>query len=50
MTVRHQDWWFNLRVSNTEPLLRLVVEAVTAESLETRTAELVAKIKGYAAK
>ena len=44
------DWWFNLRVSNTEPLLRLVVEAVTAESLETRTAELVAKIKGYAAK
>jgi phosphomannomutase len=43
------DWWFNLRVSNTEPLLRLVVEAATKEGLEKRKAELVAKIKGYAA-
>ena len=42
------DWWFNLRVSNTEPLLRLVVEAVTADALEKRKTELVAKIKGYA--
>jgi len=43
------DWWFNLRVSNTEPLLRLVVEAVTKDGLEKRKIELVAKIKGYAA-
>ena len=43
------DWWFNLRVSNTEPLLRLVVEAVTTDALEKRKTELVAKIKGYAA-
>ena len=31
MTVTHQGdpmWWFNLRPSNTEPLLRLNVEAV----------------------
>jgi phosphomannomutase len=27
MTVTGQDWWFNLRPSNTEPLLRLNVEA-----------------------
>jgi phosphomannomutase len=27
MTVTSQDWWFNLRPSNTEPLLRLNVEA-----------------------
>lgn len=27
LTVRYPDWWFNLRLSNTEPLLRLNVEA-----------------------
>ncbi|WP_411112288.1 phosphomannomutase/phosphoglucomutase [Streptomyces sp. c-19] len=27
LTVTAQDWWFNLRASNTEPLLRLNVEA-----------------------
>jgi phosphomannomutase len=27
MTVAAKDWWFNLRPSNTEPLLRLNVEA-----------------------
>ena len=27
LTVTHDDWWFNVRASNTEPLLRLNVEA-----------------------
>ena len=27
LTVEFQDWWFNVRPSNTEPLLRLNVEA-----------------------
>ena len=27
LTISHADWWFNLRASNTEPLLRLNVEA-----------------------
>jgi phosphomannomutase len=27
LTVQYADWWFNLRPSNTEPLLRLNVEA-----------------------
>ena len=27
LTVAHADWWFNVRASNTEPLLRLNVEA-----------------------
>lgn len=27
LTVATADWWFNLRPSNTEPLLRLNVEA-----------------------
>jgi len=44
------DWWFNLRVSNTEPLLRLVVEAVTREKMESRKSELVGKIRAYDAK
>jgi phosphomannomutase len=28
LTVRHAEWWFNVRASNTEPLLRLNVEGV----------------------
>jgi len=43
------SWWFNLRVSNTEPLLRLVTEASTADELEQRKQELVGKIKRYSA-
>jgi phosphomannomutase len=26
LTVTHPDWWFNVRPSNTEPLLRLNAE------------------------
>jgi phosphomannomutase len=33
MTVSGPDWWFNLRPSNTEPLLRLNVEARTADEV-----------------
>ena len=39
------DWWFNLRPSNTEPLLRLVVEAATEEDLRTRVGELRSRIE-----
>src|SRR5260370_39786143 len=35
MTVVAEDWWFNLRASNTEPLLRLNLEA-TDEPTRTR--------------
>jgi phosphomannomutase len=41
VTVQYPDWWFNVRPSNTEPLLRLVVEASTEEALAEREAELV---------
>ncbi len=34
LTVDAADWWFNLRASNTEPLLRLNVEAVDALTME----------------
>lgn len=40
LTVDHGDWWFNLRPSNTEPLLRLNLEAASATEVERRVAEV----------
>ena len=40
LTVDHGDWWFNLRPSNTEPLLRLNVEAGDAESCAAHVDEV----------
>ncbi|MFM7893329.1 MAG: phosphomannomutase/phosphoglucomutase, partial [Actinomycetota bacterium] len=40
LTVDCGDWWFNVRASNTEPLLRLNVEASTREHCDTHVAEL----------
>ncbi len=34
ITVEYRDWWFNVRPSNTEPFLRLVLEARSTELLE----------------
>ena len=34
LTVTHKDWWFNLRASNTEPLLRLNAEAGDRPTME----------------
>jgi phosphomannomutase len=46
LTVEFDDWWCNVRPSNTEPLLRLNVEARTAELLEERTSTLLRLIRG----
>lgn len=35
-----KDWWFNVRMSNTEPYLRLVVEANSEALLEAKLSEL----------
>jgi phosphomannomutase len=40
ITVEYPDWWFNVRPSNTEPYLRLVLEARTPEALAARRLEL----------
>jgi len=40
VTVRHRDWWFNCRPSNTEPLLRLNVEARSKELLGEKLSEI----------
>jgi phosphomannomutase len=44
LTVEYDSWWFNLRPSNTEPLLRLNLEAETRDECDTRVAELLALI------
>ncbi|MCY3909961.1 MAG: phosphomannomutase/phosphoglucomutase [bacterium] len=44
LTVDFGDWWFNLRPSNTEPLLRLNLEAPTPDEVEQRVAEVQALI------
>ena len=40
VTIRYKDWWFNCRPSNTEPLLRLNVEAKNEELLAEKLAEI----------
>ncbi|MGH2682823.1 MAG: phosphomannomutase/phosphoglucomutase [Actinomycetota bacterium] len=46
LTVEYDDWWFNVRPSNTEPLLRLNVEARTQDLLEEKKSEVLAVIRG----
>ncbi|MBV9231167.1 MAG: phosphomannomutase/phosphoglucomutase [Chloroflexi bacterium] len=46
LTVDYGDWWFNVRPSNTEPLLRLNVEANNQALMEQKRDELVAFIRG----
>jgi phosphomannomutase len=36
VTVQYEDWWFNVRPSNTEPLLRLVLEGRTRELMDEK--------------
>lgn len=38
--IEFKDWWFNVRISNTEPYLRLVVEANSEDLLEKKLSEL----------
>jgi phosphomannomutase len=46
LTVDFGDWWFNLRPSNTEPLLRLNVEASDRETMKRERDELLNLIRG----
>lgn len=41
LTVQFDNWWFNLRPSNTEPLLRLNIEAESTDLLEKKKKELI---------
>jgi phosphomannomutase len=46
LTVDLGEWWFNLRPSNTEPLLRLNVEASDEETMERERDALLKMIRG----
>jgi phosphomannomutase len=45
LTVEFEDWWFNCRPSNTEPLLRLNLEARASELMEEKRDEVLAIIR-----
>ncbi len=45
ITIEHDDWWFNVRASNTEPLLRLNLEAKTKELMAEKRDEVLKVIR-----
>jgi phosphomannomutase len=45
LTVDFGDWWFNVRPSNTEPLLRLNVEAPNATACAAHVDEIRALVR-----
>jgi phosphomannomutase len=46
ISVTYPTWHFNVRASNTEPLLRLNLEALSREEMERRRDELLSIIRG----
>ena len=46
LTVEYNDWWFNLRASNTEPLLRLNLEAANERSMAEHRDQVAGVISG----
>ncbi|MGI8768579.1 MAG: phosphomannomutase/phosphoglucomutase [Propionibacteriaceae bacterium] len=45
LTITGADWWFNLRASNTEPLLRLNVEAVQESTMASIRDEVLGVVR-----
>ena len=45
VTIEFDDWWFNVRPSNTEPLLRLNLEADSRELMGGKKKEVLGIIK-----
>lgn len=48
ITIDYGDWWFNVRPSNTEPLLRLNLEAKSKSLMEEKRDEVLRLIRGRA--
>jgi phosphomannomutase len=46
LTVTGDGWWFNVRPSNTEPLLRLNVEAADEPTLAAKRDEVLRIVRG----
>jgi len=47
MTITFRDFWFNLRTSKTEPLLRLNIEANNKNILRKNRKEIIKLIKSF---
>ena len=45
VTVEYDDWWFNVRMSNTEPLVRLNLEAKNEDLMATKRDEILELIR-----
>ena len=45
LLVRYEDWWFNLRPSNTEPVLRVNLEADTEAKMTQEKDRLLARVE-----
>jgi phosphomannomutase len=45
LSIEFDDWWFNVRASNTEPLIRLNLEAKTQQQMEEKRDEVLAVIR-----
>ena len=48
LLVRYDDWWFNLRPSNTEPLLRLNLEADTSAGMVAERDRMLSRVEALA--
>jgi phosphomannomutase len=47
LTINYPDWWLNLRASNTEPLLRLNIEAENSDMMQSKLKETKEIIENY---
>ena len=45
LSIEFPDWWFNVRPSNTEPLVRLNLEAKNRQLMEQKRDEVLAVIR-----
>jgi phosphomannomutase len=48
LLVRYPDWWFNVRASNTEPVVRLNLEAADESAMRRRRDAILARIDAFA--
>ena len=46
ISTEYSDWWFNVRKSNTEPLVRLTLEAKNKELMKEKKEEILSIIRG----
>jgi phosphomannomutase len=45
LTVECDNWWFNVRLSNTEPVMRLILEADDADTLTIKKEQVIGEIR-----